>query len=156
MESSPFRRYLTGPFRGLRDFEREFAGFGGLRVGGQAVSPWAPPVDVWETGDSFVVRIEMPGLARDEIRVSIEPLAVVVEGERQLERESNEGAVYISERSFGSFYRRVALPAEVQPEGATAVLKDGVLTVRAKRVEPGSRRAEIPVEVPDQEPGDDE
>ncbi len=156
MEMTPFRRYLTGPFHGLQELEREFQShpeLAGFPFGGRVGNYWAPPVDVEEAADTIVVRIEVPGLRQEEIRVTIEPGSVVVEGERQRERESIEGSVFISERSYGSFFRRIPLPAEVEAKGAEATLKDGILTIRARRAAPGSRSTIIPVETPAEDEG---
>lgn len=156
MEMTPFRRYLTGPFPGLQELEREFRAnpaFAGFAFGRRAGNYWAPPVDVEETADAVIVRVEVPGLRREEIRVTIEARSVEVEGERRRERESNEGSVYISERSFGSFFRRIPLPAEVETEGAEAVLRDGILTVRARRAGGTNRSTIVPVEAPGEEEG---
>ncbi|MGD9933969.1 MAG: Hsp20/alpha crystallin family protein [Dehalococcoidia bacterium] len=156
MEITPFRRYLTGPFRGLQELEREFRShpeLAGFPFAGRAGNYWAPPVDVEEAGETVVVRIEMPGLRREEIRVTIEPGAVAVEGERQRERESTEGSVFLSERSYGSFFRRIPLPVEVEATGAEATLRDGILTIRARRAAPGSRSTIIPVETPAEDEG---
>ena len=156
MEMTPFRRYLTGPFPGLQELEREFRShpeFAGFPFGGRPGNYWAPTVDVEEAADLIVVRIEVPGLRREEVRVTIERGSVVVEGERRRDRESTEGSVFISERSYGSFFRRIPLPTEVEAEGAEAILKDGILTIRARRAAPDSRSTVIPVVTPEEDEG---
>lgn len=157
MEITPFRRHLTGPFPGLQEIAREFQGhpvLSGFPFGGRAGNYWAPPVDVEEAGETVVVRIEVPGLHREEIKVRVEPNSVVVEGERQREHGASQGSVYISERSYGSFFRRIPLPTEVDAAGATATLEDGVLTIRATLARREAPSATIAVEQTTEDEGD--
>lgn len=84
-------------------------------------------VDVADRADSVVVELELPGLAKEDIDVSVEDHRLLVSGTKHYESERREGALYVTERAFGRFQRSIPLPEEVTAEGAEAVYKRGVL-----------------------------
>ncbi len=103
-----------------------------------------PAVDVFEEGDAVVVKIELPGLKRDEIEVEVAGDYVMISGNREKEEGIAEKDYYRCERAAGAFRSSVALPFEVEPGKATAQLEDGVLEVRAPR-KGGAQRAKIAI-----------
>ncbi len=90
---------------------------------------WAPRIEAFQRGDEFVVRAELPGLKKDDVRVNVTEDSIVIEGERRDEFENTHGDVYHSERSYGSFYRQIPLPEGAIGENANATFKNGVLEV---------------------------
>src|SRR4029453_9986933 len=70
---------------------------------------WVPQVEVFQRGDQLVVRTDLPGLTKDDINVEITDEALVIRGERKSEREEDKEGYYRSERSYGSFYRKIPL-----------------------------------------------
>jgi HSP20 family protein len=94
---------------------------------------WAPTVDVYEKDNTLVVKAELPGVKKDDIDVSLDQGDLVIRGERTAESEVKEEQYYRVERSYGSFYRRIPLPAEVPAEQITATYNDGLLEVRVPR-----------------------
>lgn len=108
---------------------------------------WSPAADMYETGDSVVVSLELPGLALAEIDLRIDGAELVVEGERKMEREQPGEQFHRVERSYGKFQRRLALPEGIDREGARAAYRDGVLTVTLpKSTEARARRIRLSIE----------
>lgn len=98
-------------------------------------STWTPALDVFDDKDSLVVKVELPGLKKEEIDISLHEGVLTISGERKRETESQEGESFRSERYFGKFQRSVTLPATVDSTKVTAAYKDGVLTVELPKAE---------------------
>jgi len=92
-----------------------------------------------------VLRADLPGMNKDDVKVEITDEAIILDGERKYEHEENEGGVYRSERSYGHFYREIPLPEGVKTENATANFKNGVLeiTVDAPKTTQNRRTIEV-------------
>lgn len=90
-------------------------------------------MDVYEKDNALFVKAELPGLKKEDVQVEVEGEDLVIRGESKTESEVKDGDYYRSERSFGSFYRRLPLPAGVTSEQIQATLKDGVLEVRVPK-----------------------
>jgi HSP20 family protein len=90
---------------------------------------WTPRMDVFEQNGTIVVKAELPGLKKEDVTVEIEGEDLVIRGEAKEETEVKEEDYYRIERSSGSFYRRMPLPAGTTPEQVSATLQDGVLEV---------------------------
>jgi HSP20 family protein len=95
-----------------------------------AMTAWAPRMDVFEKDGSLVVKAELPGIKKEDVQVTLEQGDLLIRGERKTESEVKEQDYYRCERSYGSFYRRMPLPADVKPEQIQASFADGVLEVR--------------------------
>jgi HSP20 family protein len=100
---------------------------------GQAA--WAPALDVQEDKDNFRVRVELPGLKREDIEVSLDDGAVVISGERKPETVAEGTEVHRQERYYGKFSRALTLPAALAGDKVTAAYKDGILTVTLPKAE---------------------
>jgi HSP20 family protein len=92
-------------------------------------SGWSPALDVHDDKDNFVVTVELPGMKKEEIDISLHGGVLNISGERKHEKDVEEGATFRSERYFGKFQRSVTLPAGVDSGKVRASYKDGVLTV---------------------------
>lgn len=92
-----------------------------------------PRADVAETSEAVEVSVELPGLDAKDIDVSLTGDMLTIKGERKAEREENHRGYYLSERSYGSFYRSIPLPPGVATDDAKAEFKKGVLTVSLPR-----------------------
>ena len=107
------------PFRMLERFADEvtriFDDFGLARgwsrtpVSSELVT-WAPRVDVTSHNDELVVRVDLPGMEKNDVKVNVTEDAITIHGERHRAQEEERDGVYRSERTYGSFYRTVALP----------------------------------------------
>ncbi|MEM8837825.1 MAG: Hsp20/alpha crystallin family protein [Pseudomonadota bacterium] len=86
-------------------------------------------LDVRETDEAVEVCVDLPGLDEDDIQVALNQGALTIKGERKDETEDKGKDYHRIERSYGSFSRRIALPAEIDEAGVAAVFEKGVLTV---------------------------
>lgn len=92
--------------------------------------------EVWETGHAVVVRLELPGLKREDINVSIDRGTLRIRGDKRL-AERTQGRTYsLNERAFGRFERSFALPHNIDTSNAEVAYQDGVLTVIVPKIEP--------------------
>ncbi|HKY31495.1 MAG TPA: Hsp20/alpha crystallin family protein [Candidatus Polarisedimenticolia bacterium] len=125
---------------GPRGFGQIFGGRRGRRTG-----PWAPEVDVLERDGSFIVRADLPGIDKNDLRVEVTDDVLVIQGERRMEDEQEGEGFYRAERFHGAFSRSVPLPEGVDPSQVKASFHDGVLeiTMPAPRRQARSRRVEI-------------
>jgi HSP20 family protein len=94
-----------------------------------------PALDVQENKDNFTVRVELPGLRREDIEVSLEDGTLTISGERKAETPAEGTEVLRQERFFGKFSRALNLPAPVAADKVKAQYKDGILTVTLAKVE---------------------
>lgn len=90
---------------------------------------WMPSVDVSETAKEIIVKVEIPGVEAKEIDVSLDGNVLTIKGERKREHEERDENFHRIERSYGSFYRSLQLPAEVEGDKIKATYKKGVLKV---------------------------
>ncbi|MDQ3821307.1 MAG: Hsp20/alpha crystallin family protein [Acidobacteriota bacterium] len=107
---------------------------------------WAPQVEMFEREGQLVVRADLPGLTKDDVKVEVADGAVTISGERRNENEEKGEGYYRTERSYGSFYRQIPLPEGVNADDASATFRNGVLEVTMKapeRAKERSRRLEI-------------
>ena len=107
---------------------------------------WSPQVEVIDRGNTLVVRADLPGLSREDVQVEVQDDALVIRGERRSEHVDDEEGFYRSERSYGSFYRVIPLPENLDASACNATFKDGVLQVtlpKPQQQTPKSRRVEI-------------
>lgn len=105
-----------------------------------------PPLDVYEEGGSVVVKAELPGMKKDEIEIHVSGDELTISGKKEKEEKIERKDYRRVERSAGLFRRTVSLPAAVEPEKVTASYKDGVLEIRAPRIdgaEPKGRKVEV-------------
>jgi HSP20 family protein len=105
---------------------------------------WVPYVDVSETPQEVIVKAEIPGMEAKDIDVSYERGVLTIKGERKREREEQEENYHRMERSYGSFFRSVRLPVDVDPEKVKATYKKGVLKINlAKMGKEAGRKIEV-------------
>lgn len=102
---------------------------------GENLRQWFPMTDVSETPEHLTLRLEVPGLSREQIHISVENNMLTVRGEKTQETSTENETFYRTERSYGSFERSFSLPSHVDAENVSASLEDGVLTIRLPRRE---------------------
>ena len=128
---------LGSPFRMLDRFAEEVdrmfdefgLGRGWRRPSFGEMGTWTPVVDVHQRKDQLVIRADLPGLSREDVKVDMTDNAITIQGERRREHEEEQGGVFRSERSYGSFYRTIPLPDGAMTDQAKASFKDGVLEI---------------------------
>jgi HSP20 family protein len=96
---------------------------------------WAPALDVQEDKDNFTIRVEVPGLKREDIDVSLQDGALIISGERRSEKVEEGVEIHRQERFYGKFQRALTLPEPVAADKVKADYKDGVLTVTLPKTE---------------------
>ncbi|MFH0809752.1 MAG: Hsp20/alpha crystallin family protein [Pseudomonadota bacterium] len=94
---------------------------------------WIPSLDVSETADSLLVKVELPGIDPRNIDVRVEGNVLSIKGERKQEKEEAEENYHRTERSYGAFRRAIQLPVAIDPDGVSATYKDGVLKLTVPR-----------------------
>ena len=97
------------------------------------IKGWSPAVDVFERGDAIMVRIEMPGVKKEEVELSASDNALTIKGMRSSETGVKESDYSRREIPYGSFYRSISLPANVDTNSIGAVYQDGILEVTLQR-----------------------
>ena len=117
---------------------------------GLAPGAWMPPVDLCEMSDAIVIRIELPGVRQEDLRVSILDNALKIEGRKQRVTPSGAEAekplrFVCLERSYGNFARTIALKWPVEVEKISADLADGVLQIRLPKTKSCGREVLIPI-----------
>jgi HSP20 family protein len=100
----------------------------------------APKVDVIDRDHEVIVRAEVPGVAKEDLEVSVTDSAITIKGEMKREEKEEKGDYYRHEISRGAFARMVTLPNYVETEGAKAKFKDGILELSLPKVEKAKRR----------------
>lgn len=128
------------PFREVSRLRREMDHlwedyFGAGRRALQPLSEWAPAVDVSETGDRIVIKAEVPGIEVKDIDISLSGDVLTIKGEKKSEREETKEDYHLVERSSGSFFRSLKLPAAVEVDKIEARYEKGVLTVTCPKKE---------------------
>ena len=96
---------------------------------------WSPTLDVLEDKDNYFILAELPGLKREDIKVSLEDGTLTISGERKTETRTEETLVHRVERYSGRFERSVTLPATVSAEKVKATYTDGVLSLTLPKSE---------------------
>lgn len=90
---------------------------------------WMPDVEVFQRDNRFIVRADLPGLKKEDVKVHVEDNLLILEGQRKEEAEEKREGFYRSERTYGSFYRALPLPEGAKADQIDAAFKDGVLEI---------------------------
>jgi HSP20 family protein len=141
---NPFRASgLWDPIRELEEMQKRLSSLLGRRsplLGDSGeeeftVTEWSPPVDIAEDDKEYTVKAELPGLNKENIKVSVEGGVLSIAGERKVEKEEKNKKYHRIERSYGSFTRSFTLPDDASGEKVSAEFKDGVLKVHLPKEE---------------------
>lgn len=130
-----FDDFYSGNFS-LSSFLRDYEGMG----------DFSPRMDLEESEKEITISAELPGLKPEDVDISLENNTLTISGEKRVEKEDQGKRYYRVERSYGSFSRRIPLPAEVEEDRIDASLKDGLLKVtlpKSKEAQAKSRRIPI-------------
>jgi HSP20 family protein len=106
----------------------------------ETMGAWSPLCDIYEDGESIIVKTELPGVDRNDIDVQVENNVLTIRGERKREKEAKADNVYRAERFYGSFSRSFTLPVTVDTERIKAEYRDGILHVTLPKVEAAKPR----------------
>jgi HSP20 family protein len=100
----------------------------------QLFSGWTPALDLYQNNDNIVAVVELPGMRKEDIEISLQDGMLTISGERKEEYGKEDGATR-SERSTGKFRRSITLPTRVDANKVNATYKDGILTVTLPKAE---------------------
>lgn len=124
------------PFADLFDLQKEINRLFNLslsRTRPFVEGTWAPAVDIYKKGDSYILEAELPGLSKDDIELSVQDNVVTIRGKKEDKKEVKDEDYFCYERTYGEFYRNFELPAEIDANKVKATFTNGVL------------RAELPI-----------
>lgn len=132
--TSPFFDRTAGA--GLNRFIDEFFNHGFQTSRDENLdSHWAPPADIKETEEALVVQVELPGLQKDEINISLESGILTVGGERRFIKDDSKENFHRLERSHGKFSRSFRLPRNIETQQVKANFENGLLTLELPKTE---------------------
>ena len=133
MPTFPQKKEVTNPFAFMRRVTDELDRAFGLGPEFELPVPypriWSPQIEVLERDNKFFVLVDLPGLKKENVKIEVTHDELTIEGERKLEKEEPVEGLYRTERTYGTFYRRIAIPEYVKAEDAVAIFKDGVLQI---------------------------
>ena len=99
------------------------------------LADWLPATDVQETDKEYLVKADLPEIAKEDVKVHLQEGVLTIEGERRREKEEKGRKFHKMEREYGKFIRRFVLPTEVDAATVRAEFKDGVLNVHLPKSE---------------------
>jgi len=149
----PSESIASNPFAMMRrmfeDMDRSFGGsFGGMTRSpehrGELAEGWWPSVEVLGQNGNLVVRADLPGVNKEDVKVEVTDRDLIIQGERKREHEESGRGFYRSERSYGNFSRCIPLPEGAKTDQAKAQFNNGVLEVSVPV--PDSKGRQIPIE----------
>jgi len=114
-------------------FEDEF--YKGQERSSDSFSTWYPVTDIFETKDGYLFKLEVPGLAKEEINIQLNNNILSIKGERKADKEINEEKYHRIERFSGTFTRNFTLPRNIDNGNVNASLKDGILELKIGKQE---------------------
>ena len=100
-----------------------------------AQGAWVPSVDIYETKESIVLNVELPGVSKEDMSLEVKDNTLTIKGEKKLEKDVKEENYHRMERTYGSFMRMFTLPNTVQQEKVKAKFRDGVLEIMIPKAE---------------------
>jgi Molecular chaperone (small heat shock protein) len=103
-------------------------------TGATGAPAWAPPVDISERKDAYVLTVDLPGVKVEDLEIAFQDGLLTIQGERSATRDSDE-QFHVLERRYGFFRRSITLPLHVKADAIEASTEDGVLQVVVPKVE---------------------
>lgn len=144
------------PFREMEDLQRRMSSLVNLSPfrrnnlttdeENMTVAEWAPLVDILEDDKEYLIKVELPEIPREAVKVSVENGTLTISGERRTEKEEKGRKYHRVERSYGRFERSFSIPDDAEADNVKAEFKDGVLRVHLSKSEK-ARPRQIEVKV---------
>ena len=128
----PFRDVAALQDRINRIFSESFGSARELDEDG-GIYDWRPPVDIYETAEGFILKVELAGVEKENVSVEVKDDVLTLKGERLLDPQVKDEQYYRKERSFGKFQRSFTLQESIKPEQVKASFKNGILTIVVPR-----------------------
>src|SRR5215831_17638922 len=142
---------VRDPFRELFDLQRGFNSlfgdvFGAGSRDAAAVGAWSPAVDIYEDENGYSIKLELPEVDKNDVKVNLDKNVLSISGERHLENVEKRENYHRVERSYGQFFRSFTLPPHANLEAIGAEFKSGVLKLQIPKKEEAKPK-QIQVEV---------
>ena len=102
---------------------------------GQLFTGWSPALDLYQSNDNVIAVVELPGMRKEDIEISLHDGTLTISGERKRENSSDGDKAERTERYIGRFRRSIALPTRVDAGKVSATYRDGILTVTLPKAE---------------------
>jgi len=136
------------PLSGIAEIQEEVNRLfdGSLSRYGQLERAFNPALDLFEDENSIHVKVELPGLSKEDVNITVHDSLLTIKGEKRQETEKKDANVYRVERTFGSFARTIELPTGVDASKVDARFKDGLLQITLPKTE-AAKPKEIEVKV---------
>lgn len=96
---------------------------------------WSPLSDIFEDNDSYILTMDLPGIKKEDVKISYVDGQLSISGERKQEKESKDGTYHRVERNYGKYFRTFALPKKIKEDKIDAEFKDGQLTITVPKAE---------------------
>lgn len=106
-----------------------------------AVADWSPSVDISETNDAYLIKGEIPGVKKEDVKVSVQDGMLTIQGERKMEKEEKNKKFHRVECSYGNFVRSFRMPDDADESKVKAEFKDGMLNVSLPKTEKAKSRS---------------
>jgi len=151
---TPRDLFTLNPFEVMKEFtdemDRAFNKFGLWKGFEKGEAVWSPAIEVFEKEGKLIIRAELPGVGKDNVKVEMTDDGLVVKGERKSEHkeEDKDKGFFRSEMTYGSFFRRIPLPEGVKTEEVKAHFTNGVLEITVPLPEVKTKKHEVPIQVP--------
>jgi HSP20 family protein len=114
--------------RFMEDMDRMFSDFG-MSPTFERDATWSPQIELFEKDGKLMVHADLPGLKPEDVKVDVDRGVLTISGERKQEKKEEREGTYHSERFYGSFVRRIALPEDVDADKIDARFENGVLEI---------------------------
>jgi HSP20 family protein len=138
------------PFREMDDFFRGFGPMFGRTLHMRSAddsTDFTPLADIVEHDKEYLIKVDLPDVPKQDVKVLFESGMLTVKGERRVEKETNNGRMHRIERSFGAFERSFMLPDDIDAKTIRAESKDGVLTVHLPRLSTATKAKPLAISV---------
>jgi len=96
---------------------------------------WTPAVDIAEHDEQYLVEVELPGVNKEDVKITLENNILTIRGEKKQEKETRKESYHRVERSYGSFQRSFTLPTTIKSDKIDAAYKDGILQITLPKAE---------------------
>jgi HSP20 family protein len=96
---------------------------------------WAPLTDIMEDNDKYVLQLDLPGIKKEDVKITYNNGQLTISGERKYEKEDKDSTYHHIERAFGKYYRSFNLPEKIVEDKINAEFKDGTLNITIPKAE---------------------
>ncbi len=107
---------------------------------------WTPLTDITEDKDYFVIKLDLPGVSKEDVKISYSDGMLSISGERKQEKETKDAKFHRMERAYGKYFRSFSLPSKIKEDRIDAEFKDGQLIITVPKAEEAKPK-EIPIKI---------